>query len=248
MGKSIWDSRRPRPEPVKNYESNAERLLEFGAINPGPRALRAMRVEQEVRKAKETRRLPTVAEIQGRYPFTDESARQFIKSVERALKKAAAAKAARTAPAAKSSSHLPLPALQPTPVQLSEPSPAYVAPVAPFAALAAVLADIRRRFGDEIRTKGEQTAVREGFVYLLVHPCFEGWVKAGMTIDYELRLASYNTSDPLSRFAFVSAKWVPDRRRAERLLLDRLANVSGEMRGEWARVAVSDAVAALTGL
>lgn len=111
-----------------------------------------------------------------------------------------------------------------------------------------MLTDIRRRFGDEIRTRGEQTAVREGFVYLLTHPCFEGWVKAGMTIDYELRLATYNTSDPLSRFAYISVQWVHDRRQSERLLLERLANVSDEMRGEWARVAAADAEKVLTGL
>lgn len=240
MAKSIWDNRRSRPEPAKRYESNAERLLEFGAINPGPRALKAMRIDKEVRTANGLGRLPTVAEIRERHGYTEEAAQQFIRAIERARKRSATAKAPRASP--------PHTAPLPTLASLPGPPPAQVAPVAASAALAAVLTDIRRRFGDEIRTRGEQTAVREGFVYLLTHPCFEGWVKAGMTIDYELRLATYNTSDPLSRFAYISVQWVHDRRQSERLLLERLANVSDEMRGEWARVAAADAEKVLTGL
>lgn len=51
-----------------SYEGNAERLLAFGTTNPSPRVLQALRVEKEVRRAKEWRRLPTVAEVQERYP------------------------------------------------------------------------------------------------------------------------------------------------------------------------------------
>ncbi|MFC7462700.1 GIY-YIG nuclease family protein [Hydrogenophaga defluvii] len=248
MAKSIWDTRNKRqgPKPAKAYESNAEHLLQVAVGLPRPRELRAQRVEAEVRLYnKNDRRLPTIAELQTRHNFTEEAAASFLRSVQRKIRERER-RTASVAPEKPMAFRSPPPAQQPTPPTTPESTPTPSPLVAgPSAALFAVLADIRRRFGDEIRTRGEQTVVKEGFVYLAVHPCFDGWVKAGMTIDYELRLASYNTSDPLSRFAFVSAKWVPDRRQAEKLLLEYLAGMAEEMRGEWARVSVVKALEAL---
>lgn len=60
-------------------------------------------------------------------------------------------------------------------------------------------------------------------MYLVTHPLFGGRVKAGMTMDFEVRLGVYNVSDPLSRFEYLAVKWVPNRRQAEIKLLARLA-------------------------
>ena len=246
MGKSIWDNRKKKkPKSAKTYESNAEHLLQVAIGFPRPRELRALRVEAEVKLYnKNYRRLPTIPELQARHNFTEEAAASFLQSVKRKTREREilATDAARKNVSVLS--HIPAQLPKPLPKQETTPTPSQ--PLAdPSAALSAVLADIRRRFGDEIRTRGEQTSVKEGFVYLAFHPCFEGWVKGGMTIDYELRLASYGAADPLSRFAFVSVKWVPDRRRAEKLLLDHLAEMAEEVRGEWARVSVESALEAL---
>jgi T5orf172 domain len=98
------------------------------------------------------------------------------------------------------------------------------------------LQKIRLQHGIEIRKHGEQTAIQEGFVYLVQHPLFEGWVKAGMTIDFELRLATYNVADPLSRFSMSRLKWTENRRQAEINLMEALSRVADQRSGEWFEV------------
>ncbi len=136
-------------------------------------------------------------------------------------------------------SRLPtLPAVEPVAQKKVEESVRATAP----APLSVILADIRKRYGDEIRQRGEQTSAKEGFVYLVTNPCFQGWVKAGMTIDYELRLGVYNTSDPLCQFGYARLAWTPDRREAERLLLTSLQRTAVETRGEWFRMQLQEAI------
>lgn len=105
------------------------------------------------------------------------------------------------------------------------------------------LQQLRERCSQEIRVQGEQTTIPEGFIYLVTHPQFEGWVKAGMTIDYEQRLATYNVADPLSRFELTAVHWVAHRRVRERRLLRGLAAVAEEQRGEWFKIELPIAVA-----
>jgi hypothetical protein len=96
-----------------------------------------------------------------------------------------------------------------------------------------VLQKIRLQHGVEIRQHGEQTAIQEGFVYLVQHPLFAGWIKAGMTVDFELRMATYNVADPLSRFVLSRLKWAENRRQAEIGLMEALACVAEQRSGEW---------------
>jgi hypothetical protein len=96
-----------------------------------------------------------------------------------------------------------------------------------------VLQKIRLQHGFEIRQHGEQTAIQEGFVYLVQHPLFAGWVKAGMTVDFELRMATYNVADPLSRFVMSRVKWAENRRQAEIALMEALGCVAEQRNGEW---------------
>jgi hypothetical protein len=96
-----------------------------------------------------------------------------------------------------------------------------------------VLQKIRLLHGVDIRQHGEQTAIQEGFVYLVQHPLFAGWVKAGMTVDFELRMATYNVADPLSRFVMSRVKWAENRRQAEIALMEALGCVAEQRNGEW---------------
>ena len=188
---SLW-----KPFPSKkgkktagSYEGNAGQLLDYGNTHTSPRALRALRVNKEVNLAHKKGQVATLPEIQARHNFTEEAAQSFLRSVQRAMRSKAGSKlpAGVTRPA-------------PAPTLISNPAPVpaqalgleLITHEGPAAALRERLQAIRARYGDEIRVRGEQTAAREGFVYLVTHPCFEGWVKAGMTIDYELRMAAYN--------------------------------------------------------
>jgi hypothetical protein len=222
---------------VSEYESNAQQVLEYSLAFPGVRALRAMRIETEIKLSRKNGRMPTSTEIEARHNFTPEAAKKFLAAMARAMHKAAAnpSKTKEKAPAkaAPATPTSPLSSFSLTRQEEQQPLTHKTR-----AHLGVVLADIRRRFEVEIRTKGEQTLVKEGFAYLATHPSFEGWVKVGMTIDYELRLGTYNTADPLSRFVMPAIKWVPDRRASERQLLSALAEVATEMRGEWARMPI----------
>lgn len=214
----------------KIYESNAEQVLHAGDMYPSPRALRAARINAEAKRATINQRLPTIAEVQARYPFTEEAAEKFVQATKRALQKRSSKKSAKSTKNPQSGYIGDSPGIAPSPPDIS-------------LHLKTVLEDIRRRFGDEIRQRGEQTAVKEGFIYLVTHPCFEGWVKAGMTIDYELRLGTYNVADPLSRFEMVAIKWVDNRRDAEVKLLEALGLSASEVRGEWMRIELDSALA-----
>ena len=98
------------------------------------------------------------------------------------------------------------------------------------------LIEIRNKYKDEIRQHGEQTRIKEGFVYLVENPAYPNWIKAGMSIDYEQRLSNYNRYDPECKFVIIGVKWVNDRRFIEKILLDRLADVSFGRKGEWFKV------------
>lgn len=86
---------------------------------------------------------------------------------------------------------------------------------------------------NESRLIGEKTSIKEGFIYLVVSPSYPGWVKAGMTVDFEDRLSTYNQSSPLSDFVMKAVRWVPDRRVYEDCLLNELSKISNKVRGEW---------------
>lgn len=230
---SIWNPISPKKktrQKSSRYEGNAEQLVDYALIHTSPRSLRAIRVATEVKRAIKDSALPTVAEIQGRHNFTEEAAQSFIRSMKRVMQRNASLKLTVEKPKqALSKSSGP---------QIQQDSAPLTPPLLKpqIDVLQAVLQNIRSRYGEEIRIHGEQTLVREGFIYIVTHPCFSGWVKAGMTIDYELRLVAYNVSDPLSRFELRSVKWVIDRRLAEKQLLETLSEHAEEMRGEWARM------------
>ncbi len=74
---------------------------------------------------------------------------------------------------------------------------------------------------------------KEGFIYLIKNPAYEGWIKCGMTVDCGDRLKSYNGYDPTCRFSFIATKRVDDRRKAERLLLKEAKSKADLQNGEW---------------
>jgi len=98
------------------------------------------------------------------------------------------------------------------------------------------LLDIRTRYEDEIRKHGEQTTIKEGFVYIIINPSYPEWIKAGMSFDYEKRLNIYNQYDPESKYSIISLRWTADRRLAESNLLKLLASHSKDRKGEWFKI------------
>jgi len=101
------------------------------------------------------------------------------------------------------------------------------------------LLDNRQKYKDEIRVHGEQTLIKEGFVYLIENESFPGWVKVGMAFDYEKRLSVYNQYDPEKRYAIVGLRWVTDRRKMESFIIDKMNLSTLKRVGEWFKIDVT---------
>jgi hypothetical protein len=110
------------------------------------------------------------------------------------------------------------------------------------------LMEIRKVLENETKSKGKHTDIVEGFVYLVSNPAFTGWIKAGMTTDFEKRLHTYNTADPFCNFKMLHVKWVKDRRQAEETVLRVLKFKAIENNGEWFRINESEATIILDSL
>ena len=225
-----------------NYRGNIESLMhsDFAIYQREDNSKRVNKIARDFGKSGNW---PTLDTLQNRYSINEFEAKKLLASAKRHLaklrRKELAVEAARAERRAMLESITSLPPTstteQPLPdIDASQPaSTTQQLEVSASVLLDEILTGIRDKYGEEIRKHGEQTVIPEGFVYLVTHELFTGWVKAGMTIDYEFRLSIYNVSDPLSRFRFAALKWVPNRRQAERLLLDHLASAATTRSGEW---------------
>ena len=190
------------------------------------------RIAKEIARYRKNQAMPTVASLMGKYALVEAEAKRLLASIKRKI-----------ATEEKATSLVNGRRIPNTTEKIEPSTESFIEDTAENAPhLRQILQDIRAKYGDEMRVHGEQTAIPEGFIYLVTHILFDGWVKAGMTIDFEQRLAAYNTSDPLSRFAFSRIKWVSNRRQAECDLLAKLALIAAEYRGEWFLIDHSAAV------
>jgi hypothetical protein len=95
---------------------------------------------------------------------------------------------------------------------------------------------IRQNRLDESVKSGEASKIKEGFIYLIENPVWNGWIKGGMTLDYEERLEAYNMYDPTKSYRLLMVKWVRDRTQSEDNLLQRLHEGSAKQNGEWFKI------------
>lgn len=79
---------------------------------------------------------------------------------------------------------------------------------------------------------GTYATKKEGHVYVISNPAWDGWYKVGKAVDAKDRYNSYNTSSPFRDFKLEYYVKVSDRGRAEKtahsLLLKECKNHSGE--------------------
>lgn len=236
---NLWSEKSRRSKTILEYEGGAEKLLQYADAHPSERELAQLKIKAELRRWRIELRPPTIGEIQNRYNFTAEYARRFLNNLEKARN---SQEKKQTAKALKQVRQTLVSATQAYTENVDRSLVGKKVAENERAQLEAILLDIRGRYAAEIRSRGEQTTVKQGFIYLVKNPCFTGWIKAGMTIDFELRLGTYNTSDPLSRFEYVKLAWTQDRRISERALLKALQLNSEETQGEWFRIRIQDAI------
>jgi hypothetical protein len=61
-----------------------------------------------------------------------------------------------------------------------------------------------------------RTGTREGFLYVVSNIAWEGYLKIGRALDYEDRLNTFNTGDPMRRYKLEFVWYFRDRYAAEK--------------------------------
>ena len=80
------------------------------------------------------------------------------------------------------------------------------------------------------------TTTKEGYVYIINNPCWEGWLKVGMAIDAKDRCNSYQTSSPLRDYKLCYSKFFDDRKKAEHTAHSLLKKEAEDTKGEWFKI------------
>jgi len=77
---------------------------------------------------------------------------------------------------------------------------------------------------------------KEGYVYLIGNPAWDGWLKCGMAVDADDRCKSYNTGSPYRDYLVHFKAFTQNRHAAEKLAHTALKTVSNKSNGEWFKV------------
>lgn len=72
----------------------------------------------------------------------------------------------------------------------------------------------------------------DGFVYVMANPKLLPWIKVGHSRDYERRLSSYQTGDPLREYYICGYEYFADRFSAEKEIHEMLAQ-QYKQKNEW---------------
>ena len=88
---------------------------------------------------------------------------------------------------------------------------------------------------------------KEGEVYAISNPAWEGWIKIGMAVEAEDRLKGYQTGDPHRSYKLEFSKGFDDRRKAE-AKAHTIAKNSFIKSGEWFKMSVQDAINVIKGV
>ncbi len=83
--------------------------------------------------------------------------------------------------------------------------------------------------------------IKDGYVYAITNPAWEGWVKIGMAIDAEDRCNAYQTSSPLRDYKIETSVIVKDRRKAESEAHKKAKQIAGQCAGEWFKMPIENA-------
>ena len=83
---------------------------------------------------------------------------------------------------------------------------------------------------------------KDGYVYAITNPAWEGWVKIGMAVDADDRCKSYQTSSPHRDYKLEHCLYFKDRRKAEQKAHEKAEEIAEECGSEWFKIPVDEAV------
>lgn len=88
----------------------------------------------------------------------------------------------------------------------------------------------------------------EGYVYIMINPAWDGWVKVGMAVDPEDRCASFQTSSPYRDYEIYYRKRFKNKSQAETLAHELLRQESSQYRKEWFKIPKTKAIKLIKGI
>ena len=87
---------------------------------------------------------------------------------------------------------------------------------------------------------GTYAARKEGHIYIISNPAWEGWYKVGKAVDADDRCQSYNTSSPLRDYVVEYKVYVKNRDKAEKLAHTLAIEKSKDHASEWFKITLKD--------
>ena len=104
-------------------------------------------------------------------------------------------------------------------------------------------AGIYRTFNDAAFTGFENyESTKEGYIYAISNPAWEGWLKLGMAIDPNDRCSSYQTSSPLRDYVLIHSRFFKDRRKAESKMHILAEKIAENFNSEWFELSKENAI------
>ena len=97
-----------------------------------------------------------------------------------------------------------------------------------------------------LRKKAEQInksyyKPKQGYVYIITNPNFNGWIKVGCALNAEDRLKSFQTGSPYRDYELKWSTWSEDKLDTESKAHEELSK-HGERRNEWFNMPVHKAI------
>lgn len=89
--------------------------------------------------------------------------------------------------------------------------------------------------------------IKEGYIYVIINPAWEGWVKIGMAVDADDRCANYQTSSPFRDYELIAKQFTKDKKRLE-LMAHKEAEKIGLRQGEWFKINKLQAISLIKSL
>lgn len=86
------------------------------------------------------------------------------------------------------------------------------------------------------------TLTKQGYIYILSNPAWEGWYKVGMAADINDRVNSYQTSSPMRDYTLQHYIFTNDRRATEKQVHRKLKKITDTFNSEWFEAKLSDIV------
>ena len=92
---------------------------------------------------------------------------------------------------------------------------------------------------------GTYVSRKEGHVYIISNPAWNGWYKVGKAVDADDRCQSYNTSSPLRDYKVEYKIYVQDRDKGEKIAHTQALKKTQTYSGEWFKICLKDLIETL---